>query len=382
MKKLFIILLIFSISEAPAQDRVVKLASMMDGKLQLENGDKIAIWGYGWDTLTPYVQLPAPLLEFEEGDSVNLRFRNISNEAHTIHLHGLDVSQVNDGVPTTSFYVWNGDTANYSFDADNVGVFLYHCHVTTTLHLTMGMYGMIIVNHPGNKLYSGGPGYVKQYPYLTSDLSKSLNPVDPPPFNAIIPDYFMINGRSGQQILDYEGGHIILDKNESAALRLGNMAYSKTRYIFPANLNVMVYMSDGRILDQPFSPDTLEVYSGERYSAIVNSDVAIDDFIEVQYYNTINQQYKGSNYIPVNIGLNAVFEKAKKSISISPNPSSDVIRILNSKNGIHKLFDSHSRLIQEFYISSDIDWIDINQVNSGLYLLVTPTGESLKLVKR
>ena len=54
-----------------------------------------------------------------------------------------------------------GDDATYSFDADYPGTFLYHCHVTTTLHLTMGMYGMVLVTRPDFTLFEGGPAYVE-----------------------------------------------------------------------------------------------------------------------------------------------------------------------------------------------------------------------------
>ena len=95
-------------------------------------------------------------LTYTEGESVQLNFTNPSPESHH-HLHGLDVDQANDGVPGTSFLVTTGDDATYSFDADYPGTFLYHCHVTTTLHLTMGMYGMVLVTRP-------------DLPYLKADL--------------------------------------------------------------------------------------------------------------------------------------------------------------------------------------------------------------------
>ena len=152
-----------------------QLFSGMEGYTFLPDGTAIPIWGYGW-VADGYITLPGPLLEYTEGESVQLNFTNPSPESHTIHLHGLDVDQANDGVPSTSFFVVTGGETTYEFEADHPGTFLYHCHVTTTLHLTMGMYGMILVNRPDMTLYEGGPGYSENAPLLFSDLEHRDQP--------------------------------------------------------------------------------------------------------------------------------------------------------------------------------------------------------------
>ena len=170
-----------------------QLFSGMEGYTFLPDGTAIPIWGYGW-VADGYITLPGPLLEYTEGESVQLNFTNPSPESHTIHLHGLDVDQANDGVPTTSFFVVTGGESTYEFEADHPGTFLYHCHVTTTLHLTMGMYGMILVNRPDMTLYEGGPGYSENAPLLFSDLEleTNLNAVQSFPFHDIRTDVFMV----------------------------------------------------------------------------------------------------------------------------------------------------------------------------------------------
>ena len=132
------------------------LFSEMDGLHFLDDGTALPIWGYGWTT-DGYISLPGPLLEYTHGADVVLAFENPSPESHTIHLHGLDVDQANDGVPATSFYVETGESTSYEFNATHTGTYLYHCHVTTTLHLTMGMYGMVLVTRPDGALFENGP---------------------------------------------------------------------------------------------------------------------------------------------------------------------------------------------------------------------------------
>ena len=88
------------------------LFSEMDGLHFLDDGTALPIWGYGWTT-DGYISLPGPLLEYTQGADMVLAFENPSPESHTIHLHGLDVDQANDGVPATSFYVETGESTCY-----------------------------------------------------------------------------------------------------------------------------------------------------------------------------------------------------------------------------------------------------------------------------
>ncbi|NDF33953.1 MAG: hypothetical protein EB157_05270, partial [Euryarchaeota archaeon] len=137
----------------------------------------LPVWGYGWTQPNPFVILPGPTVYAKEGDSVHLEMLNPSMEGHTIHLHGLDVDQANDGVPHTSDFIQQGESFTYRFKATHAGNFLYHCHVTTTMHLALGMYGMVIV-YPAdssNRVYTDGPEYDVQHEYLFSDMDARWN---------------------------------------------------------------------------------------------------------------------------------------------------------------------------------------------------------------
>ena len=246
-----------------------QLYSEMDGIHFLDDGSSVTIWGYGWVT-DGFITLPGPLLTYNEGQSVDLNFVNPSPESHTIHLHGLDVDQANDGVPATSFLVPTGGDAVYSFVADQAGTFLYHCHVTTTLHLTMGMYGMILVKRPDQTLFEGGPAYTEDAPFLFSDLevATNLDPVGSFPFHDIRPDVFMINGKQGSQ-LEAEDERVWSAPGDTVALRLGSMAYSRVRCHFPPELHAVCHMSDGRALPESFAVDSLDIFPGERFTILV-----------------------------------------------------------------------------------------------------------------
>ena len=110
----------------------------MDGTFLSEDGTYTPYWGFGEfnpNLTNQRITLPSPLLIYDLNDSVYLKLHNLSPETHTIHLHGLDVTQINDGVPSTSFGVLFNDSAIYKFKAKHPGTYLYHCHVQTRIFM-------------------------------------------------------------------------------------------------------------------------------------------------------------------------------------------------------------------------------------------------------
>jgi FtsP/CotA-like multicopper oxidase with cupredoxin domain len=324
----FLFFLATLLSLGQVQD--VWLTTQMTGTHDLGNGQTTTIWGYGYDSLG-VITLPAPLLEFTQGDSVRIHMINDSPESHTIHLHGLDVDQVNDGVPSTSFYIISNDTGHYSFRADEVGGFLYHCHVTTTLHLTLGMYGMIGVNAPNNQVYAGGPDYDRKYHFLASDLEVATNdaPLLAFPFHEIIPDHFMINGKAGASLAGDTANIIFNNDGEDILLRLGSLAYSKTVFNFPVGTNPLVLMSDGRVLPNSFTTNQLTIYPGERYSVLLSPDSSFVGQLTVDYYSMLNDQLVGTNQIAINrtdLGLKEVTDTSNQ-LTVYPNPSTGQVTV-------------------------------------------------------
>ena len=120
-----------------------------NGTMVLHDGNITDIFGFA-ETLGESISLPGPTINITEGDSVQIDFWNVSQGApHTIHLHGLDVNQENDGVPALSYEVHHMDHGYYKFKAPHPGTYIYHCHVVSTIHVQAGMYGVIIVKPSG-----------------------------------------------------------------------------------------------------------------------------------------------------------------------------------------------------------------------------------------
>lgn len=374
------LLVIFLLMASAGYSQVnYSLYSGMDGQLELTPFGTTNFWGYGF--MDEPMTLPAPLLLAQKGDSVTVSFTNFSQEGHTIHLHGLDVNQANDGVPQTSFTVYTGQTGSYSFLASHEGTYLYHCHVTTTLHLTMGMYGMFVVEPGGNQLYEDGPIYDRSYEFLTSDLDRETNdaPAMAFPFHEIHPDYFMVNGKSGEALQSPESTIGALP-GEKIALRLGSMAYSLVKFHFPENLNAQIMMSDGRVLDNAYFTDLLEIYPGERFSVLLEPENDFNGEIEVEYFNMLNGAYEASNFIPVQdltVGIKENLTVGK--ITVVPNPASGQVTLKGAEGTQVSIVTLDGRTIENLIVPLNGE-LDIAHLHPGLYLIRSENGGTSRLI--
>jgi CopA family copper-resistance protein len=95
--------------------------------------------------------VPAPLLRWREGDTVNLRVSNtlpedsIHGHQTSIHWHGILLPANMDGVPGLSFDGINrGETYPYRFDVIQNGTYWYHSH--SAFQEQAGVYGAIVID--------------------------------------------------------------------------------------------------------------------------------------------------------------------------------------------------------------------------------------------
>lgn len=388
MKSFFALIFCALSVVAVAQQTVqYELFTGMDGNLLTPAGSAIPIWGYG-HIEDGEITLPGPLLTCMEGDSVVVLMENPSPESHTIHWHGLDVDQANDGVPSTSFLVPTDSAATYRFRADYSGTYLYHCHVTTTLHLTMGMYGMFIVDRPDGTLFAGGPGHDYDVPKLFSDLELATN-FDPPasfPFHDMRPNYFMINGATGDLLYEPESV-TTYTPGEVLALRLGSMAYSRVDVRFPEFLGAELWMSDGRPVTNPGPVDTLEIYPGERFTVLFTAPsmdaTGWNGEIEVDYWSMVDETLERTQPMVFTDLTAGVSSATSAPIRAYPNPTSDHITI----DGLHPgadwtLRDATGRPVIKGRVTEGRLEVDLAGKSAGLYIFSTSNGASLRILRQ
>jgi len=250
----------------------------------------------------------------------------------------------------------------------------------------MGMYGMIVVsNYPDStKIFDGGPSFNMEHRYLTSDmdLNWNNNTLSIPPMYLFKSNYFLINGQSGNQFYNNPQQEIIANEGDSILLRLGNIAYSKVKFIFPPQLNARAYLSDGRVLPQSFSCDTLEVNAGERYSVLLtpSGNTGITEDIAVEYYEARNNNLEHTNYIKLNSNVN-VKEISGIKFTVYPNPTNSTINFNTIEPGNSlSIYDVSGKLIHQQIINSYNTVIDLSRFENGFYILKY-NNQTSKIVK-
>jgi CopA family copper-resistance protein len=114
--------------------------------------------------------LPAPLLRWKQGTTVNLRVRNalpagsIHGHETSIHWHGMLLPANMDGVPGVSFNgIHRGEAYQYRFDVRQHGTYWYHSH--SAFQEQAGLYGPIVIDAAEPEPFA----YQRDYVVMLSD---------------------------------------------------------------------------------------------------------------------------------------------------------------------------------------------------------------------
>jgi len=280
-----------------------------DGEWEFADGEKTYIVGYvaynkNFEEAPPGAKLPAPTIPSPEirvklGDEVHVFLHNaghthaakdsaFTNVTHTIHFHGMDLVQAYDGVPDVPAAglpekvfsgVRVGDVYEYKFVPEYEGTYLYHCHIDSSTHIMLGMYGPFVVEgKKPNTIY--GYKYDREYTLFCSEIDTAHNEAirtrgdyDMTKWKS---DYYLLNGRIFTADLKNplstiaDGRSVIKAKEgETVLLRLVEASFSHVTAFHPHAYHLKVVGIDGRKLDSPYWKDTIPLASGERYDVLV-----------------------------------------------------------------------------------------------------------------
>lgn len=116
----------------------------VDRQIVVELGGDMA--GYVW-TINNQVWPDVTPIEVEKGERVEILFKNKSTMSHPMHLHGhvFEVTSVGGqlihGAKRDTVLVMPQSTVAIQFDADNPGVWPFHCHIL--YHMEAGMFTVL-----------------------------------------------------------------------------------------------------------------------------------------------------------------------------------------------------------------------------------------------
>ena len=266
------------------------VVSRMSGN-QVIGGQSVGIWYFDRDGSNQGFmgnrKFPSAHLEIIEGQQSNILFRNLSPMDHTIHLHGLDVDQENDGVPATSFSVPMMGSYTYKFLAPHAGTYHYHCHVDTIIHYHRGMTGTVIVRPPDasiTRAWDGGPTFDEEvlWHLLTYDLTWANLSTSGSATARHRPNAFLLNGFASELARTDPYTRLVATVGQRIYLRILNSSYQWGR-VRLGGLPFDVVASDGRPMRQAVTTDVWEIGPGERYDLLLTPTAPISTDATVEY---------------------------------------------------------------------------------------------------
>ena len=142
--------------------------------------------------------VPGPFIRVQEGDTVRL---TIHNDETSVHPHNVDFhAATGPGGGGAATIVAPGETKMFTFKAINAGLFIYHCAFGNPgLHMTHGMYGLILVEPKGGLPPVDEEFYVVQGEFYSAGGlgRKGLQLFDTEAYLDGRPQYVVFNGKTG-----------------------------------------------------------------------------------------------------------------------------------------------------------------------------------------
>ncbi|MFI5234656.1 MAG: multicopper oxidase family protein [Gemmatimonadales bacterium] len=203
-------------------------------------GQRVKAWAYN-------DQVPGPLIQVTEGDRVRIVLHNQLEQSTSIHFHGLEVPNAQDGVTyMTQPPVKPGESWTYEFTVPNSGTHMYHSHHNSAVQVGMGLLGGFIVE-PRDR--SREPKADVDYVMVLNDGAHG----------------FTLNGKGFPATEP-----IVAKRGQTVRIRYMN----EGMMIHPMHLHGMhmtVIAKDGWPQPQPWRCDTLNIAPGERWDVLVRA---------------------------------------------------------------------------------------------------------------
>ncbi|HEX6535462.1 MAG TPA: multicopper oxidase domain-containing protein [Gemmatimonadaceae bacterium] len=224
----------------PRLEHGVKVYDLTAKKVQweVEPGRMVEAWTYNGI-------VPGPQIRVREGDRVRINLKNELDESTSIHFHGLEVPNSQDGVTfMTQPPVKPGARYTYEFTVPNAGSHMYHSHHNSAQQVGLGLLGAFIVE---SRHRVAEPHADVDYVLILNDGAHG----------------YTLNGKS-------------FPATEPVKAKLGQTVrlrfMNEGMMIHPMHLHGMhmtVIAKDGWAQPTPWKCDTLNVAPGERWDVLV-----------------------------------------------------------------------------------------------------------------
>ncbi len=158
---------------------------------EIEKGETYTYWTFNG-------AVPGPMIRVRVGDTVEIHVKNATGN---INVHSVDLHAVNGpGGGATATQTDPGKETTVTFKALNPGLYVYHCATAPIpVHITNGMYGMILVEPEG-----GLPKVDREFYVMQAELYTSArlgipghHEMDGVKMDNESPDYVIFNGKVG-----------------------------------------------------------------------------------------------------------------------------------------------------------------------------------------
>jgi FtsP/CotA-like multicopper oxidase with cupredoxin domain len=242
--------------------------------------------------------IPAPTLEFTEGDDAEIVLKNeIPGQELSIHWHGILLPPLMDGVPYVNTPpIKSGESFTFRFKVRQHGTYWYHSHTTTQEQ--KGVYGALVI-HPKEKKIAydrdvvvvlsdwsdENPDQIVKnlkkdgdyYTYKKDSMRSYLGAIQAGglknhlgnewirmggmDLSDVGYDAFLINGKKDSQLADAKPG-------EKIRLRVVNAAGSSYFYLALGNVPMKVISSDGVDIE-PILADDILIGMAETYDILL-----------------------------------------------------------------------------------------------------------------
>ncbi len=249
-------------------------------------------------------QMPMPTLTFTEGDTAEIVVYNLLKEGTSLHWHGVQLPNKEDGVPfLTQMPIKPNETHTYRFAVKQNGTYWYHSH--SGFQEQIGMYGsLVFLKKPDDPHFRKG---IDDLPSVSITLSEwtNLNPhhvlrmlatgndwfgikkntvqsyaeaikeghfktkianewkrMEAMDVSDVYYEKFLINGKQESHTTEFSGG-------EKVRLRISNAGGSSYFYVTYAGGKIMVVGNDGNDV-VPVEVDRFIIGVSETYDIVVS----------------------------------------------------------------------------------------------------------------